>query len=175
MKNSCFFFKLFLSLLGNINPCETKANSLVLVFFRRLSMNLSSIWNNVPGHTQLPAAVQHIGQGTTIQQPNSVVAAYPVQRFQVSHHVVWFQNSRKFEKTFQHINFEFCFIFTVTGRGLADAEFASLMVATWSFDNIKIVMNNSGVYIITVTRIQNCKLEMYNFFLKKPQKESGFC
>ena len=51
-------------------------------------MNLSSIWNNVPGHTQLPGAVQHIGQGTAaaIPQPNGVVAAYPVQRFQVSSH-----------------------------------------------------------------------------------------
>ncbi|KAK6638985.1 hypothetical protein RUM43_007255 [Polyplax serrata] len=53
-------------------------------FLGRLSMNLSSIWNNVPGHTQLPAAVQHIGQGSAIQsQPNGVVAAYPVQRFQL--------------------------------------------------------------------------------------------
>lgn len=51
---------------------------------RRLSMNLSSMWNGMPGQTQLPAATQHIAQGATIQQPGSMVAAYPVQRFQVS-------------------------------------------------------------------------------------------
>lgn len=52
--------------------------------FGRLSMNLSSMWNGMPGQTQLPAATQHIAQGATLQQPGSMVAAYPVQRFQVS-------------------------------------------------------------------------------------------
>lgn len=75
-----------------------------------------------------------------------------------------FKIRENLKKLFNILILNFFFIFTVTGRGLADAEFASLMVATWSFDNIKIVMNNSGVYIITVTRIQNCKLEMYIFF-----------